>query len=282
MTKSIIIPSNLNIEKYLDYADAFLFGIKNLSVNMPIYYEIDELVDAIKKIKENNKQIFISLNKNFHNKDLDLVKNILIKLEELKIDGIFYYDVGIVNMINNMNLNIPLVWSSEHLTTNYSTINFWKKYGIKYVNISSEITLDEILEIRKKTDISMIVPIFGYLPIYTSERHVIDNYKKYFNLDNNSKKYYLEKDNNYYPIVDNTDGSSIYSAHILNGYNESTTLKENNIDYLLFNSFNIDEDIFLEILKLYNLSIDEKEIDNLLNDNTDKGFLYKETIYKVK
>ena len=172
------------------------------------------------------------------------------------------------------------MWSQEHLTTNYETMNFWNSYGVKYTYVSSDITLKEIEEIKKKSKCKLIVPIFGYIPIFTSKRHVVKNYLDNFNLKNNSKTNYIEKENKLYPIVDNKEGTVVYSSHILNGYDEYKKLED--IDYFTLNSFNIESDKFINVLKMYKeKKVKEEKIDKLF-ENIDKGFLYKETIYKVK
>ena len=282
MTKLMVIAYNNNIKNI--NADAFLYGIKGMSVNMPIYYSIDELEIIINNIKKEKKEVFISLNKNMHNKDLDELENILNKLSNLNIDGIFYYDVAVLSLAKKLKINIPLVWSAEHLTTNYSTINYWNKYGVTYTNISCEITKDEILDIRKNTDSKLIATVFGYLPMFVSKRHLVDCYLEKFKIKDNSKQYYLEKNNEMYPIVDDSLGTNIYSSKILNGYSEYLTFVDNNIDYVLLNSYLIDDEIFIKIVDIFkNKSTNgEEEISKLLNNNVDKGFLYKETIYKVK
>ena len=43
MSKLMIIPSNLEIEESLKYADAYLFGLQNMSVNMPFEITLEEL-----------------------------------------------------------------------------------------------------------------------------------------------------------------------------------------------------------------------------------------------
>lgn len=281
MTKLIVIPSNLNIKNM--NADAFLFGIKGMSVNMPIYYSIDELKETFTYLKENNKEIFISLNKNMHNKDLEELKNLLISLSGFDIKGIFYYDVAVLKIVKDLKLNIPLVWSAEHLTTNYSTINFWQKYGIDYVHISSEITKDEILEIKNNTSVKMIVNVLGYLPMFVSDRHLISNYLETFNLKDKSNMYYLEKENELYPIIDNELGTNIYSSKYLNAYKEYLEFIDDEIEYVLLNSFLIEDEIFENIIDIFKSkdAYSEDKINNLLC-KTDKAFLYQETIYKVK
>lgn len=278
MTKLMAIPNKNNIDKILQYTDSILVGLEDYSINFNNYFNIEEIKELAKKT-----ELFVALNKNMHTIDLDNLKKILIELNKLDIKGIFYYDISIVNIKKELNLDIDLVWSQEHLTTNYATINFWQEYGANYTYISPDITLDEILEIRKNTNNKLIVPILGYLPMFVSERHIVKNYIKYFNLNNNSKINYLEKEDKKYPIVDEDSGTTVYANDYLNGYKEYLKLIENNIEYVTLNEFEIDENIFIEILKIFKNKDNngEEQIDQLL-ENTSKHFLHKETIYKVK
>lgn len=269
MSKLLILPNNKDIKDLIDKSDAFLFGIKGYSVNVPCEIELIELEELTKY----NKEIFISLNKNMRNEDIPKIKEILLEIDKLNIKGIFYADTCFINLKKELNIKTDLVWSQEHLTTNYATINFWKQYGVNYTYLSSEITLNEIKEIRKNTDVKLIVPIFGYLPIFVSFRHAVKNYLKTFNLSDNSKINYIEKEGNTYPIIDDELGTTVYSNNILDGYLE---YKELEIDYVTLNEFNIDREVFLKVLDKYNGMNSNYELE------TDKGFLYKETIYKVK
>lgn len=283
MPNLMIIPQNNQINKLIKYSDAFLFGIGGMSINMPLYFTLEEIKKLNHIIKENDKEIFISLNKNMHNQDLKRLEEVLICLNDLQVDGLFYYDVAVLNIVKRLHLDLPLVWSAEHLTTNYATINFWKDMGADYTYLSAEITLEEIIEIRKHTNSKLIVPMFGYLPIFASMRHTVKNYLQQFNLSDHSKINYINLKNDNYPIVDDHLGTNIYSAHILNGYKEYLNLENDKVDYITLNAFNIEEAKFLEIVKMFREKKEENEekINTILN-NTDKGFLYKETIYKVK
>lgn len=281
MTKLITIPTKQNLSKIIEYSDAVLIGIDNLSVNVPDTYSIHEVEAIIKKY--NQIEVFVALNKNMHKCDLDSLKDTLIKLDKMNIAGIFYYDIAVLEYRNTLNLKTPLVWSQEHLTTNYATMNYWYNENVNYTYVSSEITLDEIIENRKSTKMKLIVPIFGYLPMFVSKRHLVENYLEYFNLDKKSSKYELEKDSELYPVSIISNDTTIYSSHILNGLSEFKVLEDNNIEYVTLNSYNIDASKFIDVLKIYKnrLYESEKEIDFMF-DNLDKGFLYKETVYRVK
>lgn len=288
MKYMMVVNQKEMIEEVLELCDAFLFGIQDYSVNFPYYVSLNELKELLPILKSKKKEVFVSLNKNFHHEELEGLKQLLNELKTLEIDGIFYYDVALVTLKKEGMIPFPLIWGQEHLTTNYDTCNFWQKQGVDMALLSGEITLDEILEIRKHTTMKLIVPIFGYLPMFVSKRHLVKNYLEKFQLSKKDTTYFIKKEGNTYPIIDHKYGTEVYSASILNGLTESTILKEENIDYGLITSFMIETDDMVTILKKFH-EVDKKtapkleeEINLLLEKPTDKGFFYKETVFRVK
>lgn len=282
MSKIMTMPTRENLKDILPYTDAILIGLKDMCVNMPDAFEIDEIKEIIDVCKKEEKEIFIAINKNMHTKDLDILKNILSEIDNLSINGIFYYDISVVQYKKELGFKTPLVWSQEHLTTNYATMNYWNSNDIQYAYVSSEITLDEIEGITKESSMNLIVPIFGYLPMFVSKRNLVNNYKEYFNLKDDSTKYELEKEDRRYPIDNTNLGTVVYSSSILNGLEEFEKLEKFNVSYVTLNSYRIPNDKFIEITKLFsNREYKSDKIDTMFS-NTDKGFLYKETIYRVK
>ena len=281
MTKIILIPN----KKMLDInCDAFLLGIKDLSVNMNEYFTLEEIKQIL---KTTNKEIFISLNKNMHSKDLEKLEETLIELEKLDIKAVMFYDIGVLNIVKKLKLKLNLIWGQEHLTTNYETINYWLDKGINYTLISSEINEREIINIKNNTKSKLIIPILGYLPMFVSRRHLVDNYLKQFNLNDKSKINYIEKEGKIYPIIDE-EVTTVYTNAYINGIKEYLEFKKNNIEYVLINSLLIDEKNIEKIINMFKTITEEtkeeyeEKINNILNNNTDTFFLHKETIYKVK
>ncbi len=287
--KKLIMPSSIKqIKDLINKVDGFIIGINNLSVNMPTNYSLEEIININNLVKENNKELFISINKNMHKDDLTNLENSLIKIDELNIKGVLFYDLAILNLKKRLNLKTNLVWAAEHLTTNYATINYYNNLGVNYTNVSFDITLEEILEIKKNTKSILMINVFGYLPMYTSLRRVVKNYVDKFDITKDiTKTNYIEKEGYVYPVIDNTLGSTIYSSLILSSLSEMIIYEKNNIEYVILNSFDIKNETFENVVDLYNevneenKEILEGKIEELL-PNTDKGFLYKGTIYKVK
>lgn len=271
------MPSNLQIIDKLN-CDGVIIGINKLSINMPFYCKLEDL----NKIK--NKEIFVCLNKNMHNSDIELLKETMIKLNNYNIKGVIYYDIAVVNLYNKLNLNYDLVWNQEHMTNNYYTINFWNKNNVKYTWVSNDITLRECNEIKENTDSLLMITLFGYVPMFVSRRNLVKNYLKTFNLKDNSRINYIEKEGNIYPLIDNELGTICYTNFILNGLKEKLLL---NYDYIVLNSFLIEDDKFIKVLDIFN-KVDENNVEELENEinamfnNVKKGFFYEETVYKVK
>ena len=279
MSKILIYPKNIDeIEKTQDLVDGFIIGIKDMSINDNMY------IDNLNILRNIYKDIFISINKNMHNGDLDKLKELLIDLNNYNIKGVLYYDIAVLSLYKSLNLNYDLVWAQEHLTTNQNTINYWNSFGVKYTYVSSDITEEEIIEISKNTNSKLIVNLFGYLPMFVSKRHIVNNYLEHFKLNDNSSVNYMTKENKTYPIIDNSIGTSVYSANILNGIKSSLNL---DVDYIVLNSFNIEIDKFIDVINMFkNVNKDNvleyEESINKMFDNVDNGFLNTKTIYKVK
>lgn len=281
MSKILTIPNGLDeINKTINLVDGFIIGIKDMSVNVNYYLSIDDF-DILNSIP---KDIFISLNKNMSNSDLKLLEDILIKLNDFNIKGVLFYDLAVLNIYKRLNLNYDLVFAQEHATTNYNTINFYDLLGVKYSYLSSDITLDEIKEIKDNTKSLLMVNLFGYLPMFVSKRHIVKNYLEYFNLKDTSKVNYIEKEDKIYPIIDNNIGTQVYSNNILNGIKVCVDI---DLEYIILNSFDIEIDKFIRVLKMFK-SVNKSNVDEYYNEinnmfkNVDCGFLNTKTIYRVK
>lgn len=278
----IVIPNNKdNIENILKKDCSVLIGVLGYSVNT-LDIDLEEIIRLTKKYDN----IFISINRNIENSEIESLKELLIKVSKLNIKGIFYSDVALVNLNKKLGLNLNLVWSHEHLTTNFNTINYWYDKGIKSTFISNEITLKEMIDIADNTNSSLIVQLFGYIPMYVSKRKAIENYLEYFNKERKDTDYYLFKEDKKYSIVDNKYGTVIYSNFILNGLKESLVLKDK-VSHILINGYKIDDnklDIVIDSFKNINDS-NQDNLDGKLSqmfNNLEKGFLYEESIYTVK
>ena len=277
---------SINNKKQIDSykkmgALAFIFGLEKFSTT-----ENSFSIEEIKELVKDDIEVFVSINKMFFNDELEELKTTLIDLSKLNIKGILFYDLSILELVKELNLNIDLVWANTHMVTNYNTCNYYHEKGVKYAVLSSEITLEEMIEIKNKSDIIPMLQLIMHPVMAHSKRTLLTNY-----YESNNKKY----DNNTHTIInddisclikENEYGTVILNKEIQNGTSVIKELIDNNFPYVIINDEEIEEDIFNKLIELTHNLINNynedilKEIEDLIGNNT--VFFFKKTIYKVK
>lgn len=292
--KILIMPNSLdNIEVFKD-CSGYVVGIDGLSWYIPLKASKDNLNDLISKVKKQGKEIFVSLNKLMYNQDIPLLKEYLLIIEKLDVDGIMYDDLAVFNLAKSLSLKTPLVWAQTHLFTNFYTSNYWYTKGVKYGLLSPEITLDDIKVINNNSNMSLMMYGYGYLPMFVSSRSLLSSYSEYVDISKNDEMHYMyeEQRKKAYPTYEDKNDTVILSSDIINTIDELPALNDN-VDYLILSSLNISDEKFSDIYHcymeaFYNLDNKDllKNLSHKVDENsptkTDKGFLYKETIYRVK
>ena len=248
--------------------DGVLLYIDKLSQNSSFYIDVLKL----DKIDFKGKEVFISLNKIMHNSDLTHLKNVLFKLKDKEVK-ILFYDMAIFNIAKEYDMIDKLVIYQDHLNASTLTNNFYYDLGIRGSYITSDITEEELLEIKENSKSTIMFMVYGYSPIFYSRRYLIKSYLKYICKDDNSNKYMITSDTGVsYPISEEEFGTTIYSPKVINLINYLNELEK--IDYLVMHSNNISD---LEFNKIVDKFINREKMDNPYI-----GFFKTKTIYRVK
>ena len=275
--KILVEPLSLEHMEKLEKKDigGFIVGIDKYSIFQSLKLSIEELSNI-----KTNKELYISLNKPIHNSELEELKNILISLSSMNINGVLFEDVCVFKMCKDLNLDINLIWASNHLPTNSVTCNYWNNKGCVGSLLSTDIMLSDYINIKKNTNMIIMVYLYGYIPIFESSRTLVTNYLKHINKSSDSNIFYMheKKSDKYYPIYEEYDNTFI-TEDVLNGINVVNDLKENNIDYIVLNSLMHEEDKFSKVLEEYIEALNGKVFDK---KDIFTGFLFKESIFKVK
>lgn len=278
--KLLIETINDNFNNYK--CDGLILALADYSVQSIKYYSLDEIKSII---KNSDKEIFIKINKNMFNKDIDKLKDIMIELDKLGVSGIFFYDLALLEIKKELDLNIDLVWDQTHMVNNYKTCDFYYDMGVKYALLSKEITIDEIKEIVNKSKINCMVEVVSIPSIAYSRRKLLTSYFKSINKDYKDNLEIEEKISNHkYIVRESSNGTSFYDESIMNGTGIIKELPVNT-KYIIMREYGID--CFLDLVNdtyeyINNKCVDDGYIEKYkkLGDNT--NFFYKETVFKVK
>ena len=230
--KIAVVATNIeNIPEYKKIgADAFIFALKKYSSGYSKEYSLEE----IKRVKEDNKdtEIFVAVNKNIFNRELVDLEKVLIELDKINVSGVLFYDMAILSIKRRLNLKLPLVWNQTHMVTNYNTCNYYYDKGCEYGVLASEITLDEVKEIKSKTKMKLFLNVFGYQIMGYSRRHLLDNYFKSIGINRKEDEYVIKNNNEDYIIREEENGNALYFGKPLNG---SVIIKDLDLDYVILN-----------------------------------------------
>jgi len=204
----------------------YIAGNEKYSVKLPAYFDVD--------IVEKYDDLYISINKIFHEDELNDLYNYLKYLKNKKIRGIFFSDFSVYTMCKRLDMLNMLIYDPNTLITNYMELEFFEN-KIKGVVISPFISKEELKEF-KSNSLELFFLGNGRINLFYSKRYLITNYTKYHNIDNsfiNDKlllKEELRKDY-YYPIIEDKNGTFIYSPYIYSCLDLADELT--NIDYLI-------------------------------------------------
>lgn len=279
--KLLVEPMNKENLKF--NCDGLILAIKDYAVESNTYFTLDE----IKNISDSfSGEIFVKLNKNLMNDDIPFVKDILVQLDKMNITGVFFYDLAVLELKRELNLNIDLVWNQTHMVNNYKTCNYYYSKGVKYALLGKEITLDEILEIIDLSDITSMVEVVSKPSVAFSKRKLVSNYYKDMGINGSKEIIVNEKVSNLnFDIKEDSNGTVFFLDLITNGTSIIRDLYDNGCSYIIMREYGIDN--FRELVNDTMEYIKDSCSDlsyvlkyKKLGDST--NFFFKKTIYKVK
>ena len=279
----LLAESSFKNISYYDSIDGIILPLEGYSVESVNYFTMDEIEDIV---KNSNVEVFVKLNRNFFNDDIEPLKEVLKKLDLLKVSGIFFYDLGVLQIHKELELSVPLIWNQTHMVNNYRTCDYYYSKGVEFALLGKEITLDEIIEIIKKSKITSMVEVVSRPSVAFSYRKLVSNYYKDLGKEGSNELTIKEKvtDTNY-DLYEDSNGTSFFMDVVTNGTSIIKDLYNAGCKYIIMREWGVPS--FDELLLDTKKYIDSGCIDTdyiskykRLGDST--NFFFKKTIYKVK
>ncbi len=239
---------------------AFLFALEGFCVGYKTYS-----LEEISKVEVSNK--YIILNRVLDCKDIDRLKELLPSIKDIK--GLIFEDIGVYNLVKDMNLGMELILFQNHFGTNARSVNFWLD-RVDSMFISNEITKEEVCTILDNVSKDVVLHLFGYNQVMYSRRLLLTNWSDQFEIPNKNTNVIVDRATKVkFRVIENEYGTVMYSDKIFNG-KELLGLK--NVKYYYVNTMLVDHSVVMDFLTNSGHSSDEE----------DNGFLDRETIYKLK
>ncbi len=156
-------------------ADAVYVGGKDYSLRANAKnFSIPELKEAVEFAHNLNKRIYTTVNIVFHDNNLIGLDDYLKELKKINVDAVISSDIVAIRKAKKYGLDIIL--STQASTLNYEAINFWKNEGVTRIVLGREATREDIIKIKKETNVEVECFIHGAMCTSISGKCVLSNY----------------------------------------------------------------------------------------------------------
>lgn len=250
-------------------ADAFLLSNRHFS------YRFDEsfCINKIRKVKnfckQNNKKVYILLNKIFKDHELEKLKEFMIKLIKVDVDGFYFADFAVFMIAKELNVADKCIFYHETFLRNSYDIKTYQSLGINKIVCSKDMNLEDInhLDINQKDNYGILC--FGYIPLYESERKVLTHYLSLNKLAKNKLKSFdlslkeVTRDE-LYKIIQQEGISSIFDSKVLSYLPYVNSLNKH-INTFIIDSLFFDASYINDVVYLFKQASSDEEVVSKLN-----------------
>jgi putative protease len=136
----------------------------------------DSIRDAVIYAHKRKVKLYVTINIIAHGDDFEGLEDYFLLLHSAGVDGVIISDPGILVLARKTVPTLPIHLSTQANVTNPATASFWSSQGVSRLNLARELSLAEILTIRKTVAAELEVFVHGALCISYSGRCMLSNY----------------------------------------------------------------------------------------------------------
>lgn len=156
------------------YLASDLFGMRAQADN----FTLDELDEAVEYAHKRNVKVYVTVNTMPHTNEYRLLKKYLLRMSKAKVDALIISDLGVFMLAKNIIPDMEIHVSTQASIVSADAAKAWADLGAKRIVLARELSLKEIIEIRKKIPKSIELECFihGSMCISYSGRCLLSNY----------------------------------------------------------------------------------------------------------
>ncbi len=193
------------------------FGLRNLADN----FSSSELAEAVDYAHGHGVKVYLTINAYADNKDLIQLERYLKEMQQIPFDAYIAADPGVIELIQEITPERDIHLSTQANTTNWKSVLFWQKHGIKRVNLAREMSLAEMAEVREKSSMELEAFVHGAMCISYSGRCLLSNVMSGRNANKGECtqpcrwNYAIVEETRpgeYFPILEDDNGTFIFNS----------------------------------------------------------------------
>lgn len=207
---------------YIDAgASELLIGDAIYGLRMPGVLTEAEIREAVRMGQARNAKVIVSMTNVMTNDMLRLLPDYILFLKDAGVYAVEYSDPSVLAAVKTYAPSIRLHWNAEMMSTNYATANYWGRKGAVRVAAAKELSMDEILDLKRNLEIEAQIQVHGMTNIYHSKRKLVQSYMMHQgrpvhggSLDKERGLFLVEADRaqEKFPIFEDIHGTHIMSS----------------------------------------------------------------------
>ena len=154
------------------YLGGKIFGLRAFADN----FSGEEMKEAVVFAHGLHKKVYVTVNIFAHNADIDALPGYLRSLRDTGADALLISDPGVWSVAREVIPDMPLHVSTQANTTNWAAVRVWEKLGASRVVLARELSLAEMREIGRQTDVELEAFVHGAMCISYSGRCWLSSY----------------------------------------------------------------------------------------------------------
>lgn len=150
-------------------ADAVYMGIDKYNArNMAENFGMEQYIDAIKYAHKRGVKVYLTLNTLLTGDEVKEATSLVMKLYSKGLDAVIVQDLGLAMLLKKAIPNIELHASTQMSVYSLEGVKYLESLGFKRVVLARELTIKEIEEITKNTNVEIEVFVHGALCVCVS------------------------------------------------------------------------------------------------------------------
>ena len=154
------------------YIGGNAYGLRSRAGN----FTFDEMREGVRFANERGAKVYVAANMVAHEGDTKGAGDYFRTLRDIGIHAVIVSDPALIEICAMEAPGLPIHLSTQASATNYETLNFWKEEGLERVVLAREVSMEEIREMKRNTDIEIETFIHGAMCISYSGRCVLSNH----------------------------------------------------------------------------------------------------------
>ena len=148
------------------------YGLRSRAGN----FSMEQMREGIEYAHSRGAKVYVAANMVTHEGNEAGAGAWFRELRDMGLDAVIVSDPALIVICATEAPGLEIHLSTQASSTNYETFEFWKELGLTRVVLAREVTMEEVAEIRKRTDVEIEAFVHGAMCISYSGRCVLSNH----------------------------------------------------------------------------------------------------------